>query len=37
LLLWVRSWDAGQEGLAVQILERNSGHDVHVHEYGEQP
>lgn len=33
LLLWVRTWDAGQENDAVQILERNSGRDVHIHEY----
>jgi hypothetical protein len=31
LLLWVRTWDAGQEKLAVQILERHSGRGVHVH------
>jgi transcription elongation GreA/GreB family factor len=37
LLLWVRPWDAGQENVAVQILERNAGRDVHVHEYGDQP
>ncbi|MFZ1101908.1 MAG: nucleoside diphosphate kinase regulator [Hyphomicrobiaceae bacterium] len=33
LLLWVRTWDAGQESRAVRVLERNSGRDVHVHEY----
>jgi hypothetical protein len=37
LLLWVRPWDAEQENLAVQILERNLGRDVHVHEHGHQP
>jgi transcription elongation GreA/GreB family factor len=37
LLLWVRGWDAGQDRLAVQILERNLGRDVHVHAYGHQP
>ena len=31
LLLWVRTWDAEQENLAVQILERHSGRCVHVH------
>lgn len=31
LLLWVRTWDAEQENLAVQILGRHSGRDVHVH------
>ena len=31
LLLWVRTWDAPQENLAVQILKRHSGRDVHVH------
>lgn len=31
LLLWVRTWDAEQENLAVQILNRHSGRDVHVH------
>ena len=31
LLLWVRVWDAEQENLAVQILRRHSGRDVHVH------
>jgi transcription elongation GreA/GreB family factor len=37
LLLWVRPWDVGQENLAVQILERNAGRDVHVHKQGNQP
>lgn len=31
LLLWVRTWDAGDEKRAVEILARHSGRDVHVH------
>jgi hypothetical protein len=31
LLLWVRTWDAEEKSLAVQILKRHSGQDVHVH------
>jgi hypothetical protein len=31
LLLWVRTWDAGKEKRAVEILKRHSGRDVHVH------
>ena len=31
LLLWVRVWDAAREKLAVEILARHSGRDVHVH------
>jgi hypothetical protein len=31
LLLWVRTWDSGDEERAVAILARHSGHDVHVH------
>jgi hypothetical protein len=31
LLLWVRTWDVAEENRAVQILERHSGRDVHVH------
>lgn len=31
LLLWVRTWDAGDEARAVAILKKHSGHDVHVH------
>jgi hypothetical protein len=31
LLLWVRTWDVDEENRAVQILERHSGRDVHVH------
>ena len=31
LLLWVRTWDAEQENLAVEILNRHAGRDVHVH------
>lgn len=30
LLLWVRTWDAGDEERAVAILKRHSGRDVHV-------
>lgn len=32
LLLWVRTFDAPQEKLAVEILERHSAEDVHVHD-----
>jgi hypothetical protein len=31
LLLWVRTWDAEHEKRAVEILNRHSGSDVHVH------
>ena len=31
LLLWVRTWDMADEKLAVEILGKHSGHDVHVH------
>lgn len=31
LLLWVRTWDSGDEQRAVDILTKHSGHDVHVH------
>jgi hypothetical protein len=31
LLLWARTWDAGDEKRAVEILARHSGRDVHVH------
>ena len=31
LLLWVRTWDVGEENRAVQILKSHSGRDVHVH------
>ncbi len=31
LLLWVRTWDAEQESLAVEIIKRHAGRDVHVH------
>jgi len=31
LLLWVRTWDKADEARAVQILNKHSGHDVHVH------
>ena len=31
LLLWVRTWDAGQEKRAAEILSRHSAHDVHIH------
>jgi hypothetical protein len=35
LLLWVRTWNAGDEASALRILRRHSGRDVHVH--GLQP
>lgn len=31
LLLWVRTWNPGDESRAVKILKSHSGHDVHVH------
>lgn len=31
LLLWVRTWNAEDERLAVEILRKHSGGDVHVH------
>jgi len=33
ILLWVRTRDAAHEVRATEILTRNSGHDVHIHEY----
>lgn len=35
LLLWVRTWDSDHEKRAVDILEKHSGRDVHVHELPE--
>lgn len=32
LLLWVRTWNKGDEARAVEILSSHSGDDVHVHE-----
>ena len=32
LVLWVRVWDADREAKALEILKRQSGQDVHVHE-----
>lgn len=34
LLLWVRTWDKDDEERAAAILNRHSGHDVHVHGVG---
>jgi hypothetical protein len=31
LLLWVRTWNAERENVAVEILKRHGGRDVHVH------
>jgi hypothetical protein len=31
LVLWVRTWNEGDERRAVDILQRHSGEDVHVH------
>jgi outer membrane lipoprotein SlyB len=31
LLLWVRTWDDAREAIAVRVLQRHSGEDVHVH------
>lgn len=33
LLLWVRTWDKDRERKAVEILNRHSAHDVHVHSF----
>jgi hypothetical protein len=30
-LLWVRTWDAGDEERAMRILKSHSGDQVHVH------
>jgi len=36
LVLWVRTWNSGQEARAKEILTRNSARDVHIHDlYGE--
>jgi hypothetical protein len=29
-LLWVRTWSRDQESRAVEILQQNSGRDVHI-------
>ena len=31
LLLWARAWDQQRERAAIDIMERNGGHDVHAH------
>ena len=31
LLLWARAWDHNRERAAIDIMERNGGHDVHGH------
>lgn len=31
LLLWVRTWNKGDENRAVEILKKHSGEDVHLH------
>jgi len=35
LLLWVRTWDEEHEKRAVDILNRRSGKDVHVHSFAQ--
>ncbi len=35
ILLWVRTFDAEKEEVAVRILEGHSGRDVHVHPWSE--
>ncbi|HYZ26294.1 MAG TPA: hypothetical protein VE597_05260 [Geminicoccaceae bacterium] len=37
LLLWVRTADAGAERRALEILNRHSAHDVHIHELPAAP
>jgi hypothetical protein len=37
LLLWVRTPDAGAEQRALEILNRHSAHDVHIHELPATP
>jgi hypothetical protein len=37
LLLWVRTPDAGAERRALEILNRHSAHDVHIHELPATP
>ena len=37
LLLWVRTWDKDREKRAVDILNKHSGHDVHVHGVPDAP
>ncbi len=32
LLLWVRTWDRAEEKVALQLLSRHGGHDVHLHD-----
>jgi len=31
LLLWARAWNKDKESAAINILQRNGGHDVHAH------
>ncbi|GAB2208863.1 hypothetical protein ROS1_56810 [Roseibium sp. ROS1] len=31
LLLWVRAWNAVEEQRAIEIMNKHSGHDVHMH------
>jgi len=31
LLLWARVWDDAKERTAINIMQRNGGHDVHAH------
>jgi hypothetical protein len=31
LLLWARAWDQTRERAAIDIMQRNGGHDVHAH------
>ncbi len=31
LLVWVRTWNAGREKAAIEILSKHSGRDVHAH------
>jgi hypothetical protein len=37
LLLWVRTWNPGDENWAVEILKKHSGQDVHVHGLPDSP
>jgi hypothetical protein len=31
MLLWVRTWDSEKEKNALEILQKHSGRDVHLH------
>ncbi|QGM98526.1 hypothetical protein [Methylocystis parvus] len=31
MLLWARAWDEAKERAAIDVMQRNGGHDVHTH------